>query len=152
SLLLAGGGEFVFVIFSPSVAQEFLPKGFVDVLFLVVIFSMALTPLLAVLGKWCMDKLYVYESYTDSSMEAEGVSELKNHVIIAGFGRVGQMLGKILASQMVPFVALDIDLRRVSEGREKGYSAFYGDARHREVLKAVGAEQAKVVVITLDEV
>ncbi len=155
SLLLAGGGEFVFVIFSPVISQKFLPPGFSDTLFLVVILSMGLTPLLAILGKWWAGKLQVHETHTDPRKEVEEVKELKelqNHIIIAGFGRVGQMLGEILASRLIPFVALDLDLARVTEGREKGYSVFYGDARRRDVLKAIGAERAKVVVITLNEI
>jgi monovalent cation:H+ antiporter-2, CPA2 family len=152
SLLLAGGGEFVFVIFSPTIAQKFLPEGFADTLFLVVILSMALTPFLAMLGKWWADKIDSRETQTDSKIETEEVKELQNHIIIAGFGRVGQMLADILASRLIPFVALDIDLKRVTEGREKGYTVFYGDARRREVLKSIGAERAKVVVITLNEI
>ncbi|HUX79231.1 MAG TPA: monovalent cation:proton antiporter-2 (CPA2) family protein, partial [Alphaproteobacteria bacterium] len=152
ALLLAGGGEFVFVIFSPGVAQKFLPPGFADTLFLVVILSMALTPLLAIAGKWLTEKLQAHETPSDPKTETEEAKELQNHIIIAGFGRVGQMLGEILASRMIPFVALDIDLARVTEGRKKGYSVFYGDARRREVLKAIGADRAKVVVITLNEI
>lgn len=152
SILLAGGGEFIFVIFSPVVAQKFLPNGFADILFLVVILSMALTPLLALLGKWCSDKYQIYEVHPEPKMTPEEVGELKNHVIIAGFGRVGQMLAELLASRMINFVALDTDMSRVTEGREKGWSVFYGDARRHEVMKAVGAEKAKVVVITLNEI
>ena len=152
SLLLAGGGEFIFVIFSPSVAQEFLPQGFTEILFLVVILSMALTPFFAILGKWCSDRFQIHEIHADPHMETEEVREFHNHIIIAGFGRVGQMLGEILASRMIPFVALDTDMRRVTEGREKGYPVFYGDARRHEILKAVGADSAKAVVITLNQI
>lgn len=151
SLLLAGGGEFIFVIFSPSVAQKFLPTGFADVLFIVVILSMALTPLLAILGKWYADHFLVRETQSDPKIDTEEVREFQRHVIIAGFGRVGQMLGEILAKRMIPFVAIDIDMRRVTEGKEKGYPVFYGDARRREVLKSIGAEHAKAVVITLNQ-
>lgn len=151
SLLLAGGGEFVFVIFSPTVAQKFLPPAFADVLFLVVILSMALTPFLAMLGKKWADQFLVQESQSEPKFEIEEGRELQNHVIIAGFGRVGQMLGEILASRLVPFVAIDIDMQRVIEGREKGYPVFYGDARRLPVLKGIGAERAKAVVITLNQ-
>jgi CPA2 family monovalent cation:H+ antiporter-2 len=151
SFLLAGGGEFVFVIFSPQVAQQFLPPGFSDILFLVVALSMATTPLLSYLGKICADKFQVYETHTDSKSALEEIGEFKNHVILAGFGRVGQMLADLLASRYIPFVAIDMDMRRVMEGREKGWPVFYGDARQAEVLKAVGAEQAKAVVVSLNQ-
>jgi len=151
AFLLAGGGEFVFVIFSPSVAQRFLPPLLTDILFLVVTLSMALTPLLAYLGKLCADKFQAQETHSDLKGAFEEVGELKGHVIIAGFGRVGQMLGELLASRFVPFVALDTDMRRVAEGREKGWPVFFGDAKSIEVLKAVGADNAKAVVITLNQ-
>jgi len=149
SFLLAGCGEFVFVIFSPSVAQQFLPPHVVDILFLVVTLSMALTPLLAYLGKRCADRFQVQETHSDPTTALE--KEFKNHVIIAGFGRVGQMLGDLLSSRLIPFVALDTDMCRVTEGREKGWPVFYGDARQLEMLRAVGAEKARAVVITLNQ-
>ncbi len=152
SFLLAGGGEFVFVIFSPSIAQQFLPPGFVDILFLVTALSMALTPLLAYLGRLSADKFHVPETHFSPKSFPEETDDLKNHIIIAGFGRVGQMLGEILNSRLVPFVALDIDMHCVTEGRKKGFPVFFGDAKNAEVLKAVGAENAKAIVITLNHV
>lgn len=151
SFLLAGGGEFIFVIFSPLVSEKFLPPGFADVLFWVVVLSMVLTPFLAILGKWIADKYQVYETHANPEVETEELSEFKNHIIIAGFGRVGQMLGDLLATHLIPFVALDTDMRCVTEGRNKGWPVFYGDARRLEVLKSVGAERAKAIVITLNQ-
>lgn len=152
SLLLAGGGEFIFVIFSPYVSSKFLPPGFADILFLVVIISMALTPFLAILGKWIADKYLVFETHADPQVEKEELGEFKNHIIIAGFGRVGQMLGELLSTHLIPFVALDTDMRCVTEGRRKGWAVFYGDARRLDVLKSVGAERSKAIVITLNEI
>jgi CPA2 family monovalent cation:H+ antiporter-2 len=151
SILLAGGGEFVFVIFSPAVAQQFLPPGLLDILFLVVTLSMALTPLLGYLGKIWGDKLQVHETQSDPNVAFEEIGEFKNHIIIAGFGRVGQMLGDLLASRFIPFVAIDTDMRRVTEGRARGWPVFFGDARRVNVFKTVGAENAKAVVITLNQ-
>ena len=62
------------------------------------------------------------------------------------------MLAELLTNHLIPFVALDTDMRCVAEGRKKGWSVFYGDARRLEVLKSVGAERAKAAVITLDQV
>lgn len=149
-LLLAGGGEFVFVIFSPIVSEKFLPPGLADILFLVVILSMTLTPLLASLGKWISDKFQVQETHANPHLETKELGEFNNHVIIAGFGRVGQMLGELLTSYLIPFVALDTDMRCVTEGRNKGWPVFYGDVRRLAVLKSVGAERAKAIVITLN--
>jgi len=151
SLLLAGGGEFVFVIFSPLVSEKFLPPGAADLLFVVVILSMALTPFLAVLGKWCADKYQVQKNHADPQHATEELGEFNNHIIIAGFGRMGQMLGELLASKLIPFVALDTDMRCVTEGRKRGWPVFYGDARRLEVLKSVGAGRSKAIVITLNQ-
>lgn len=151
SLLLAGGGEFVFVIISPLVSHKFLPAGFSDILFLVVILSMALTPFLAMFGKWIADRHQAHEVHADPQVETEELGEFKNHIVIAGFGRVGQMLGDLLASHLIPFVAIDTDMRCVIEGRNKGWPVFYGDARQLPVLKSVGTERAKAIVITLNQ-
>lgn len=151
SLLLAGGGEFVFVIFSPPIIDKFLPGGLSDIIFLSVTLSMALTPVLAVLGKWIAEKFQVYETQANPKLATEEIAELKNHIIIAGFGRVGQMLGDLLAARFIPFVAIDTDMRRVVEGREKGWPVFFGDAKRLEVMKAVGAENANAIVITLNQ-
>lgn len=151
ALLLAGGGEFVFVIFSPLISQKFLPPQIIDIIFLVVVISMALTPFLAMFGKWVADRHQVQEVHADPYVETEELGEFNNHIIIAGFGRVGQMLGDLLASHLIPFVALDTDMRCVTEGRNKGWPVFYGDARQLEVLKSVGAGRAKAIVITLNQ-
>lgn len=150
ALLLAGGGEFVFVIFSPNVTQKFLTPGLADILFMVVTLSMAMTPLLASVGKWISDKFQVQESHANLHMETKELGEFQNHIIIAGFGRVGQMLGELLTNYLIPFVALDTDMRCVTEGRNKGWPVFYGDVRRLEVLKSVGVERAKAIVITLN--
>jgi len=151
-LLLSGGGEFVFVIFSPTIARNILPPGYEDILFSVVILSMALTPLLGLLGKWLSDRFSIREAHADLDGDAGEIREFQKHVILAGFGRVGQMLAELLTSRMIPFIALDTDMRRVSEGRDKGYPVFYGDAKQLKIMQAIGAERAKVVVITLNQV
>lgn len=150
-LMLAGGGEFVFVIFSPDVAEEFLPGGLSHILFLVVAISMALTPLLGYLGKKLSDFFQVHEAHADPKISTDEIGEIKNHIIIAGFGRVGQMLAEFLTARLIPFVAIDTDMRRVAEGRGKGWPVFFGDARQVEVLNAVGAENARAIVITLNQ-
>lgn len=151
SLLLAGGGEFVFVIFSPEVIQEFITPGVADVLFLVVGLSMAITPLLGTFGKRISMFFEVAEVKADVKQAPQEVAELSGHVVIAGYGRVGQMVGDMLSEKLIPYVAIDNDMRRVTEGRLKGLPIFYGDARRLEVLRAIGAENASAAVITLKQ-
>ncbi len=151
ALLLAGGGEFVFVIFTPQVAHQFLPDGMVDLLFVIITLSMALTPLMAFVGgkisSWFVDK---EEDASLTATQAQ-VGELRNHVILAGYGHVGQLVTDILAEKFIPYVAIDNDMRRVTEGRKKGLPVYYGDARKLELLRAIGAEDARAAVITLNQ-
>ena len=75
----------------------------------------------------------------------------KPHVIIAGFGRVGRRIARILEAGEVPYLAIESNADRVLEGRQDGFSVFYGDASQVDVLKAAGAGQAGVLVCTLDK-
>jgi voltage-gated potassium channel Kch len=75
----------------------------------------------------------------------------ETHVIIAGFGRVGQRIAKILQAAGVPYVAIESNADRVLEGRLNGFSVFYGNASRVDVLKAAGAGQARTLVCTLDQ-
>lgn len=150
ALLLAGGGEFVFVIFTPQVVHQFLPDGMVDLLFVIVTLSMALTPLMALIGgkisSWFVEK----EDASLTATQAQ-VGELRNHVIVAGYGHVGQLVTDVLAEKFIPYVAIDNDMRRVTEGRKKGLPVYYGDARKLEVLRAIGAEDSRAAVVTLNQ-
>jgi len=150
SLLLAGGGEFCFVIFSPDVIHRLFDARTIDILFGVVIISMALTPAYAALGKviskWLMRRegdVSVQSSHMDG--------ELKDHVIIAGFGYMGQMIADILGERLIPYIAIDRDMARVREGRKKGLPVFYGSAQRLDVLKTLGADQARAVVVTVNQ-
>ena len=80
----------------------------------------------------------------------EDTSHLQNHVVIAGFGRVGQTLGLLLESVYAPYLALDLDSEHVILARRQGLPVFFGDASRADVLKAAAVERARVV-ITLDE-
>ena len=73
------------------------------------------------------------------------------HVIIAGFGRVGRRVSRILQAGNIPYLAIDSNADRVLDGRQEGFSVFYGDASQVDVLKAAGAGQASVLVCTLDQ-
>ena len=150
-LLLAGGGEFVFVIFSPDVIKNFLAPDVADILFLVVGLSMALTPLLGSFGKKISMMFEVAEVKADVNHEPQDLDELTGHVVIAGYGRVGQMVGDMLSEKLIPYVAIDNDMRRVTEGRLKGLPVFYGDARRLEVLRAIGTETASAAVVTVKQ-
>ena len=121
----------------------------VQELFLVVALTMALTPLLAELGS------RAGKAFGSTDMKALAPSEgeagaLRGHVIIAGFGRVGQIIAQLLAERLIPFVAVDVRVDRVQSGKDLDLPVYFGDAGSAAVLHSLGAEHAACAVITLD--
>ncbi|MCC7260016.1 MAG: cation:proton antiporter, partial [Alphaproteobacteria bacterium] len=146
-LLLAQGGEFGFILFGLARDQGLLDAETTQMLLLLVSASMALTPLFAIVGKKIGDHL---DRFPRSSPEqiAEDNSDLDRHVIVAGYGRMGRMVGSLLTLEKIDYVAVDLDPHKVTAGREMGHPVYYGDAARADVLKAVGIERAEVLVIT----
>lgn len=151
ALLLASGGEFVFVLLGPAIHSQLVTTEVGQILFTVVIISMGLTPLLDMLGKYIEDMTAKKKGETSTENAMAEIGDLRQHVIIAGFGRVGQMVARMLTERMAPYVAIDKDMTRVHEGRAKGLPVFYGDARNPNVMRAIGVERAKVVALALDD-
>lgn len=149
-LLLAQGGEFAFVLFGAAMDEGVLPDATGQILMATVALSMAATPLLAKLGSMVAARMTHPGSADLGTLqhEAEAVSD---HVVIAGFGRVGQTVAKVLAAAAIPYVALDLDHARVARCRTKGLPAFYGDASRVDVLTAAGAGRARAAVLTVDQ-
>ncbi len=148
SLLLSQGGEFGFILFGLANGLGVMGAELYQLLLLVVALSMAATPFLVKLplrlGTLSADAQSAHET------AVEQVPESRNHVIIAGFGQIGQRVAVVLAKEGVPYLALDIDPKRVAESRFRGYSVFYGDASDIGVLRAAGVANAALVVFTLD--
>ncbi|MCO5583419.1 hypothetical protein L7F22_037330 [Adiantum nelumboides] len=148
-LLLAPGGEFAFVAFGEAVNQRIMPSSLSSLLFLVVGLSMALTPWLGALGQVISSKFEQQDVRNLLPAETE-TDDLQDHIIICGFGRVGQIIAQLLSERLIPFVALDVRSERVSAGRALDLPVYFGDAGSKEVLHKVGAERASCAVITLD--
>ncbi|WVZ17794.1 hypothetical protein V8G54_010776 [Vigna mungo] len=148
-LLLAPGGEFAFVAFGEAVNQGIMSSQMSSLLFLVVGISMALTPWLAAGGQFLASRFEVHDVRRLLPVESE-TDDLQNHIIICGFGRVGQIIAQLLSEQLIPFVALDVRSDRVAIGRALDLPVYFGDAGSREVLHKVGAERASAAAITLD--
>jgi voltage-gated potassium channel Kch len=81
----------------------------------------------------------------------DNLREPQPDIIIAGFGRVGQRVAAILAAAQIRFVALDHDRAKVEQGRRKGFPVYFGDASRFDVLRSVGAERSRMIIVTLDE-
>ncbi|KAL2457684.1 K(+) efflux antiporter 2 [Abeliophyllum distichum] len=148
-LLLAPGGEFAFVAFGEAVNQGIMSSQLSSLLFLVVGMSMALTPYLAAGGQLIASRFELHDVRSLLPVESE-TDDLQDHIIICGFGRVGQIIAQLLSERLIPFVALDVRSDRVAVGRALDLPVYFGDAGSREVLHKVGAERACAAAITLD--
>ncbi|XP_007051871.2 PREDICTED: K(+) efflux antiporter 2, chloroplastic [Theobroma cacao] len=148
-LLLAPGGEFAFVAFGEAVNQGILSSQLSSLLFLVVGISMALTPWLAAGGQLIASRFELHDVRSLLPVESE-TDDLQDHIILCGFGRVGQIIAQLLSERLIPFVALDVRSDRVAMGRALDLPVYFGDAGSREVLHKVGAERACAAAITLD--
>ncbi|VFQ75691.1 unnamed protein product [Cuscuta campestris] len=148
-LLLAPGGEFAFVAFGEAVNQGILSSHLSSLLFLVVGISMAITPWLAAGGQLIASHFELQDVRSLLPVESE-TDDLQDHIIICGFGRVGQIIAQLLSERLIPFVALDVRSDRVAVGRALDLPVFFGDAGSREVLHKVGADRACAAAITLD--
>lgn len=146
-LLLSQGGEFAFILFSLAAERGLLHNEIAQILLVVVTMSMALTPLIAQLGKKTavmLEKLSIARPETI----LEETLDLRNHVIVSGFGRVGHTVAKLLESENVPYVIIDIDSYLVSRERKAGLPIYYGDTARIHVLKSLGIERARALIIT----
>jgi monovalent cation:proton antiporter-2 (CPA2) family protein len=149
SLLLSQSGEFGFVIFGLAIASGILSAELFHILVLMVALTMASTPLMANLCNFLNRCLSGAVSRHDVS--TDHIKTGQPHVIIAGFGRVGRRVARILETGKVPYLAIESNPDRVLDGRRDGFSVFYGDASQVDVLIAAGAGQAGVLVCTLDQ-
>jgi glutathione-regulated potassium-efflux system ancillary protein KefC len=147
TLLLAQGGEFAFVVFQAAAGSAVLAPKTASLLIGAVTLSMLLGPLLLVL----VDK-FVLPRYAGSGRKLDEISEPQQApVIIAGFGRYGQIVGRLLAAQGVGATVLDHDADMIEAARSFGYKVFYGDATRLDLLRTAGAQTAKVLVIAVDD-
>ena len=144
-VLLAQGGEFAFVLLGPTAGGRVLPKELADVLILVVALSMLVSPLLLTLHERFIEpRLMPARSRAPDRPEA-------GKVILAGLGRVGQVIARLLDASGYPPTVLDDDPDHVEQCRKFGFRVFYGDATRLDLLYAAGAQDAAFLIVTLDD-
>lgn len=143
---LPTGGEFAFVLFTLAAGQHILPQETADLLVLSVTLSMMLGPLLMILHSAVVSRWFEGQRRPYDEIETE---EIK--VLIAGFGRFGQVIARILAARRIPFTALDANQTNVDFVRRFGNKVYYGDASRLDLLRAAGAETASVFIIAIDD-
>jgi glutathione-regulated potassium-efflux system ancillary protein KefC/glutathione-regulated potassium-efflux system protein KefB len=144
--VLSQGGEFAFVLFGIARAEQALAPGLIDELVLAVAVSMIMTPLVFGLTERLTGR-------TEKLVPPDyDVPDGKHHeVLIAGFGRVGQIVGRLLRIIGKPFTALESDSGQVDFVRRYGSTVHYGDASRLDLLRAAGAEHAKIFVLAISD-
>jgi CPA2 family monovalent cation:H+ antiporter-2 len=147
--LLSQGGEFGFVLVGGAMLSGLVERDVGQLVLALIALSMVATPLADWFGLRLARRVVPKLPPQDTQIREE-TEEVVEHVIIAGFGRVGQTVAHVLSSCGVPYVALDLDQARVARCRAAGMPLFYGDASRVEVLEAAGIERAKAAVITID--
>ena len=150
-LILAQAGEFSFVILALGVEQHLVSGPALQLVLAAALLSMVLAPFMIQFNGRITRKLV--SSYSRNSGQIvqdidDASKHLHNHVIICGYGRSGQYLGRFLQEESIPFVALDIDPSRVLEAAAAGENVMFGDAARRVVLEAAGAARAKALIIS----
>lgn len=145
--LLSQAGEFGFVLFSLAVSNALLTPELADTLVAIVVLSMVVTPLMVWMGSKLADQLDSKQTLD----QAPVMDESMKPVLIAGFGRVGETVANMLIAVDVPYLAIDADADRVAHARRRGYHVYYGSAARPEVLRSVGAKNARLLVVTLDD-
>jgi glutathione-regulated potassium-efflux system ancillary protein KefC len=156
-VLLAQGGEFGFVVFQAALGASAIKPEAASLLIAAVALSMLLTPLL-MLGidrYWLrvMSKLTRADAAANGTGQVQEISEAQQApIIICGFGRYGQIVGRLINANGLTATVLDHDAESVAGTRRFGFPAFYGDATRLDLLRTAGAERAKVIVVAIDDV
>jgi len=150
ALALPQAGEFAFILFAVAVSEGVMTAGQVDPLIVAVTISMALTPLMYVVNE---KLLQPWLKGPESEPEPDRIPDDHGEprVIIAGFGRVGQIVGRNLSMLGIRFTALDNNPEHVEFVRNFGHKIFYGDANRLEVLRAAGAGKAQLFILTISD-
>ncbi len=150
ALLLAQGGEFAFVVIGIARGNELLSPELASAAVAVVVLSMMITPILALLAQRAGQRVGAAGEEPQVPLP-DAAAAFEDHVVIGGFGRVGQTVGRLLERENVPYVALDRNAALVAEQHKAARSVYFGDASRGELLRRAGAEKAQAFVVTVDE-
>jgi len=149
TLLLAQGGEFAFVVYQAAAGAKVFPAQTASLLIGAVAVSMLVTPVLLV----AIDRLVLPRFAKSRGALPDEISEAQSApTIIAGFGRYGQIIARVLLAQGVPATVLDHDAEMIEAARKFGYRVFYGDATRLDLLRTAGAQSATILVVAVDDV
>lgn len=147
-------GEFSFVLAALAVTHQVLTTQVASFIISVGILSMALTPYLiehSMRFARLLSRRNLVSSVNDSGNFSPAAAELKNHVVVVGFARVGQSSARMLKLEGIEFIAIDSDPIRVQESRTAGENVIFGDATHKDILRSANLDSAGLVLITFDQ-
>jgi CPA2 family monovalent cation:H+ antiporter-2 len=150
ALLLGQGGEFAFIVIGYAVSARLLAPALGGRVMLAVGLSLFLTPLLARIGRTIGERTERDAREREAQGSEASLEAARGRVIIAGFGRVGQQLAKLLDSQGIPYVAFENDAKLVSKLHAQGVPVYFGNAARPELLRRVHAGEAPAIVLTMD--
>jgi CPA2 family monovalent cation:H+ antiporter-2 len=151
-LVVAQGGEFGFALLTLMLNDRLADAALIQPLLAATVVSMVLSPMLIRHNGRIADFIFRRQapmpSANDRELAATRATAQRDHVIVCGFGRVGQSLARVLERQGFEYIALDMDPRRVQAARQAGDPVIYGDGAQTEILEAVGLEHCSVLVLT----
>ena len=151
-LVLAQGGEFGFALLSLGLAEHIMRPPLAEFGLAVIVLSMMLGPLCIRYNRLIAARIFPESAEEEHDLLQHDIGKhqvhLENHVVIVGYGRVGQNVARLLEPEGFEFVALDLDPLRVRHAREAGDPVYYGDGTNRDVLVAAGIQRARVLVIS----
>jgi CPA2 family monovalent cation:H+ antiporter-2 len=149
-LLMGQGGEFAFIVSGYATAGQLFEPTLSPFVLLVVGLSMFATPLMARAGRVLREQWEKNHRDPEAPLDSANAEPMEGHVIIVGFGRMGQLLAEVLSSQKVRYVAIDIDVVRSTIRHPLGEPVYYGDVSRPELLHRVHASKAAAIVLTMD--
>lgn len=155
-IILAQGGEFGFAILTLALTHQLLPPDYGQVVLSALLISLILAPLIIRFNKniaefFLPTTTKISEEKTHKKIE-DITRELEQHIIICGFGRVGQNIARVFNKLNITYIGLDLDAKLVQSCRQANVQVIYGDATHPEILKAARLDRAKAILISFDDV
>lgn len=155
ALLLAQGGEFAFILFGFESSTELLGERLSQILMSIVTITIAVTPLLVSLAYWLNKMINREQIFNNISKTSKGnkikleTADINQYTIIAGFGRVGRTVAKILTAAEIDYVAIDINTIAVQKGQNAGFAVYSGDISASNTLQAIDATKANAIILTI---